>query len=211
MIKALIFDMDGVLIDSEPLWKKAIQKVMRKYGYEFSYDMCNETKGMRVDEVTQYWKHKLNASFEPNHTSEEIIEEVITLIKTEGTAMEGVFETIEKAKKKNLKLALASSSSMRIIETVLEKLEIKTHFEAIHSAENEVYGKPHPQVFISAANSLSIEPQKCLVIEDSINGVIAAKAAKMKVVAIPEKKEFQMTQFSIADNVLSTLSEITLD
>lgn len=211
MIKAILFDMDGVLIDSEPLWKKAIQKIMKDYGFDFSYAMCNETKGMRVDEVTQYWKKKLKANFESKIAAQEIIEEVISLIKREGTAMEGVIETIKNAKEKNLKIGLASSSSMKIIETVLDKLEIRSHFEAIHSAEHEEYGKPHPQVFISASISLNTLPEHCLVIEDSLNGVIAAKAAKMSVVAIPEKQEFDLPQFSIADRTIRTMKEITLD
>ncbi len=211
MIKAILFDMDGVLIDSEPLWKKAIKKVMKDYGFEFSYEMCNETKGMRVDEVTQYWKQKLNAGFDSKTAADEIIEEVISLIIKEGVAMEGVLETIQEAKSKNIKLGLASSSSMKIIETVLEKLGIKPHFETVRSAEHEEFGKPHPQVFISAAQSLSVLPEHCLVIEDSLNGVIAAKAAKMKVVAIPETQEFDMPQFSIAEEVLKSMKELTLD
>ncbi|MEN8787276.1 MAG: hexitol phosphatase HxpB [Flavobacteriales bacterium] len=211
MIKAILFDMDGVLIDSEPLWKKAIQKVMKDYGFDFSYDMCNETKGMRVDEVTHYWKQKLNASFESKKAAAEIIEQVISLIKKEGKPMEGVLDAIEEAKSKNIKLGLASSSSMKIIETVLEKLNIKSYFEAIHSAEHEEFGKPHPQVFISAAQSLGTLPENCLVIEDSLNGVIAAKAAKMKVIAIPETQEFELPQFSIADDVLKSMKNLTLD
>ncbi len=211
MTKALIFDMDGVLIDSEPLWKKAIQQVMKTYGFNFSYEMCNETKGMRVDEVTLYWKQKLNATFDSSVAAEEIINEVISLINKEGKAMEGVKETIEQANQKKIPLALASSSSMKIIQTVLEKLDIKSHFQAIHSAENERYGKPHPQVFLSAASSLSVSPENCLVIEDSLNGVIAAKAAKMKVIAIPEQQEVNLPQFSIADKVFQSMKEITLD
>ncbi len=211
MTKALIFDMDGVLIDSEPLWKKAIQLVMKTYGFNFSYEMCNETKGMRVDEVTLYWKQKLNATFDSSQAAEEIIEEVVSLINKEGKAMEGVKETIKQANQRKIPLALASSSSMKIILTVLEKLNIKSHFQAIHSAENERYGKPHPQVFLSAASSLSVLPENCLVIEDSLNGVIAAKAAKMKVIAIPEQQEVNLPQFSIADKVCQTMKEITLD
>ena len=211
MIKAILFDMDGVLIDSEPLWKKAIKKVMKGYGFDFSYEMCNETKGMRVDEVTHYWKKKLSANFESKTAANEIIEEVIFLIHKEGKPMVGVLDAIENAKNKNIKLALASSSSMKIIDTVLSKLNIKSYFDAIHSAEHEEFGKPHPQVFISAAQSLNTLPEHCLVIEDSLNGVIAAKAAKMKVIAIPEIQEFELPEFSIADVILKSMRELTLD
>lgn len=209
MTKALIFDMDGVIIDSEPLWKKAIIEVMRHYGYEFDIEMCNRTKGMRIDEVTLFWKKELNSDFDSLIVANEIIEELIVMINREGEIMPGILKTIESATNKNLKIALASSSSLKIIESVLNKLSIKKYFEVIKSAENEEYGKPHPQVFISTAKKLNVLPEECMVIEDSINGVIAAKAAKMTVIAVPEKEEIHLPQFSIADKVLENLTQLT--
>ena len=210
MTKAIIFDMDGVMIDSEPLWKLAIIKVMKSYGYDFTIQKCNETKGMRVDEVTAYWKNKLTANFDSKLIAKEIVDEVISLIYEEGKPMVGLNSVLEKAKEKKIKIGLATSSSHQIIDAVLKKLDVKEYFDAIQSAETEKYGKPHPQVFITTANKLGIEPINCLVIEDSLNGVIAAKAAKMKVIAIPEKKEFNLPQFSIANQLLKSLEEITI-
>ena len=210
MTQALIFDMDGVLIDSEPLWKKAIIQVMKRQGFAFTIEMCNRTKGMRVDEVTKFWKTELNADFDSKKVADEIVKQVIDLIKTEGIAMNGLIEVLKTAKQNNLKIGLATSSSTAIIEAVLSKLEIASYFDVVQSAENEIYGKPHPGVFITTANKLKILPENCLVIEDSLHGVIAGKAAKMKVIALPESNEVHLHKFAIADEIISSLSEITI-
>ena len=208
MIEAIIFDMDGIIIDSEPLWKKAIINVMKQVGFNFTIDMCDRTKGMRVDEVIKYWKTELNADFDSNKLSKDIVEEVIYLIKKEGEAIEGLEKVLKKAKSNNLKIALASSSPSLIINVVLKKLNIIDYFDVVQSAEKEDFGKPHPGVFITTAKKLNVSPVKCLVIEDSLNGVIAGKSAKMKVVAMPEKEEKQLNKFVIADSIVNKLTEI---
>ena len=209
MTKAIIFDMDGVIIDSEPLWKKAIIQIMNNYGYNFDIEMCNRTKGMRVDEVTLFWKEELNAPFDSKIVAEEIVEEVIRLISLDGKEMDGLEDLLKRAKSENIRIALASSSSLTIIETVLTRLNISSYFEVVQSAQKEQYGKPHPAVFITAANNLGVSPNNCIVIEDSLNGVIAGKAAKMKVVAIPEPDEQQIEKFVIADQIITSLRELT--
>ncbi len=209
MREAVIFDMDGVIIDSEPLWKKSIIHIMKQHGFDFDIDMCNRTKGMRVDEVTEFWKQELSANFDSKKTAEEIVNEVIRLILIEGEEMPGLKKLLNRIKNNNLKIALASSSSMRIIDSVLTKLEIKDYFEIIQSAEFEEYGKPHPAVFITTAKKLTIEPKNCMVIEDSFHGVLAGKAANMEVVAIPEKGESKLDKFIIADKIIESLDELT--
>ena len=207
-IKAVIFDMDGVIIDSEPLWKIAIINVMKQEGFDFTIAMCNRTKGMRMDEVSVFWKEELNANFSPKKITKDVIHELINLVKKQGKAIAGLLDLLHYFKDQNLKIALASSSSMQIINTVLEKLEIREYFEVIHSAETEEYGKPHPQVFITTANMLNISPENCLVIEDSLHGVIAGKAAKMKVIAMPEIGEPKLNKFTIADEIVNSLVDI---
>jgi sugar-phosphatase len=107
-----------------------------------------------------------------------------------------------------LKIALASSSAMSLIETVLKKLELSNVFEVVNSAEHLEYGKPHPEIFIQTAKDLGIKPGECLVIEDSFNGVLAAKAAKMQVIAIPDKEHRNDKGFVIADHILNSLKEV---
>ena len=121
--------------------------------------------------------------------------------------MEGLEYILSFFESHNITLALASSSKVQIIETVLEKLKIKNRFKLYHSAQFEKQGKPHPAVFITTAKKLGVEPSNCLVFEDSINGVISAKAAGMKVVALPDKYLTGDDKFKIADLIISSLNE----
>ncbi len=209
MIKAVIYDMDGVLIDSEPLWRKAEIESFSRVNVHLTDEMCRQTMGLRVDEVVEYWFHRFPWENTPHKEIEESIwDNVIKLVREEGTAMSGVKESLEFLKGKGMKLALASTSAMVLINTVIDKLQIRDYFEAIHSAEFEDYGKPHPGVYITTAKKLNLQPQECMAIEDSINGMIAAKAAKMKCIGIPEKDLLTDKRIGIADVVLSSLNEI---
>ena len=209
-IKAVIFDMDGLLIDSEPFWRISEIAAFKKLGYNFTDEMCQQTMGYRTDEVVQYWFEKMpwkNRSLK--EVEHDIIQGVQELIQKEGKSLPGVISILNFFKNKGLKLALASSSNMYLINAVISKLEIEQYFDEICSAEHESYGKPHPAVFITVANKLGVEPQNCLVFEDSLMGTIAAKAAKMKCVAIPDSDGQNNIQFSIADLQLKSLEEFT--
>ncbi len=212
MIKAVIFDMDGILIDSEPLWKIAEKKAFAKVGLIMSTEMCNLTMGYRINEVTDYWYERRPwEGKSKDEVTEDIIQTVIDEIKANGNELKGVKRSLRLLKEQNYKIALASSSAMRIINVVVDKLEIREYFDSICSAETEPYGKPHPAVFITAADKLKIDPHQCLVIEDSVNGVIAGKAARMKVVAIPDESLSGDKRFIIADTILPDLDHLSLD
>lgn len=209
MVSAVIFDMDGVLIDSEPLWRMAEIKAFSHVNLSLNDEMCRQTTGLRVDEVVEYWYEKFPwKNTTKKEVEEKIWESIIHLVKTEGTAKEGVYESLAFIKKQNVKLALASTSAMILINTVVEKLQLKDYFEVMCSAEFEKYGKPHPDIYISTAQQLNVHPSYCLAIEDSINGIIAAKAAKMKCIAIPDEILREDKRFGIADVTLSSLREI---
>lgn len=211
-MKAVIFDMDGVLIDSEPLWKIAEIEAFGKVGLDLTHTDCEETVGLRIDEVVKMWHGKVGWT---NKTLKEvetdIIDVLIREIRSTGKALEGVHETLEKLKSAGLKIGLATSSAQQIIDVVLDKLEIASFFEVVHSAEFEQHGKPHPAVFLTTADRLGVDPVDCLVIEDSLNGVIAAKASRMKVVAIPEKTHHFDERLKIADKILESLNHFRLE
>ena len=209
MIEAVIFDMDGLLIDSEPLWQQAEITIFKLVDIILIPSMCLQTKGLRIDEVVEYWYKKYPwDNLSQLQVQEAIVDKLIELIQTEGKALAGVNDAINYVKAQNIKIALASSSAYKIINAALEKLNLTDAFEIIYSAESEPLGKPHPGVYLTTAEKLGVSPQNCLAIEDSLNGVLAAKAAQMKCIAIPEDSEYHNPKFAIADMVLESLEQV---
>ena len=210
MIKAVIFDMDGLLIDSEPLWKEAEVAVFIGVGVPLSYEMTDQTMGLRTDEVVAYWHQRYPwTGRSPESVGAEIDGGALQLIKEKAEPKAGVEEAIGVCESMGLPMAIASSSSMAIINAVVEKLGVGHKFTVIHSAEFEAYGKPHPAVYLSAADKLGVNPGSCLAFEDSANGVLSAKAAKMHCIAVPDPELRHDKRFGIADVVVDSLLNIT--
>jgi len=205
-----IFDMDGLLINSEPLWEEAEINVFRNIGVEVTLDMCQQFKGFRVDEsIAEIYRQKPWDSRKYNFKSLEnnILNEVENLIARKGNAMPGAIDTVKNCRALGIKTAIASSSMMKIIDGAIDRLNIRDLFDYIHSGEYETYGKPHPGIFIHVAQALNIKPQDCIVFEDSLNGIIAAKAARMQCIAVPELKNLSNKKYAIADKILPCLHE----
>lgn len=168
---AVIFDMDGVLIDSEPLWKKAIIKVFATVGINLTIEDCARTVGLRLDEVVAFrfrerpWEGKTQQEI-----IDEIMQEMVHQISTHGKPITGVLESLTYFQQQGLKIALATSSFQELMECTLKTLNISSYFSSTLSAEHLPYGKPHPEVYIESAKNLNVAPERCLVIEDSFNG-----------------------------------------
>lgn len=210
-IQLFIFDMDGLLIDSEPYWKMAEKEVFGKLGLQLNDEQLRQVMGFRLNEVVKYWYNYQpweNPDFAK--TESNILTCVKQLIVLNAEAMQGVYDVLNLLKSQGHLIALASSSAMELIDVVVDKLAIRHYFDLLWSAQYETYGKPHPAIFLSVAKQLGIEASNCLVFEDAINGVIAAKAARMRCIAIPEEASFNDPRFAIADVKLNSLLEFSL-
>jgi sugar-phosphatase len=206
MIQAVIFDMDGVLIDSEPLWRIAEIEGMRSVGVQLTDEMAHTTTGLRTDEVVEHWFSRYPWTGTAHQEVEaRIVNRVMQLVNEGGVPMPGVLDVIAGLTERGYPLAVASSSSSELIHAVVAKFGISGSFRALQSAEHEPYGKPHPGVYLAAAVALGVRPAACLAFEDSVNGTIAAKAAKMRCIAIPDAISLQDRRFGIADRVLPSL------
>jgi HAD superfamily hydrolase (TIGR01509 family) len=207
-VAAVIFDMDGVLIDSEPLWHQAEIAVFGSLGVPIEPAMCRETTGLRTDEVVRYWYERFPWSSDLGSVERQLIDGVEELILAKAEPMRGVAVALGFSRRRGLQVALASSSPYRLIAAACEKLGLDEVFSVIHSAEEERLGKPHPGVYLSTASKLGVLPTHCVAIEDSVNGIIAAKAARMKCIAIPESERSNDPRLGIADLVLHSLEEL---
>jgi mannitol-1-/sugar-/sorbitol-6-/2-deoxyglucose-6-phosphatase len=205
---AAIFDMDGLLVDSEPLWHRAEVEILGGLGVPIAPTDCRRTKGMFVREVTRYWheRHPWSAPT-TDEVAVAVVDRVMALVVVEGELKPGVHRAMGLCRDHGLALAVASSSEHRLIELVLEKFGLGAAFPVACSAEDEPYGKPHPAVFLAAASRLGVAPDRCLVWEDAPAGVVAAKAARMACVAVPEPAERAQPAFAIADAVLASLDD----
>ncbi len=206
MLASALFDLDGLLIDSEPLWRCAEVELFGTVGLQMTDAECEETTGLRIDEVV-HLRHRQRPWTSPSveEVTAKIIDRTIALIRARAAAKPGVPHAITICREAGLRLLVVSSSPTRLIEAALERLAVRDHFEGIVSAEHEPYGKPHPGVFLRAASLLGVSPLDCLVLEDSLNGVIAAKAARMTCIAVPERPD---PRFALADLVLPSLEAL---
>lgn len=205
----VIFDMDGVIIDSEPFWRQAQIKELAKYQVIIDDEDCiKHTMGRRLDDIAQTWCQLYELTIAPAELRQDIMQSVVELILKQGCAKEGLYCLLEHFKKNSINIGLATSSSLPIINAVLERLSIRSFFASICSADDEKFGKPHPAVYLKAASQLQVQPEQCIVIEDSVTGMIAGLAAGMATFVVPEN--IDDPRFSIASHTFPSLAEIRM-
>lgn len=210
MIQTAIFDMDGLLIDSEPLWFEAAVEVFQPIGINLTPELYAHSVGLRTKEFVEHWFrfHAYDQQRAPG-TIQAINDVVIEKIKQKGKALPGVEFILELLKKENIGIGLATSSPSRLIDVVVDKLNIRPYFSAFTSAEHLEFGKPHPQVYLDCAVLLKSRPVDCICFEDSYYGMIAAKAARMRCVVVPHEDVRDQLRFRAADHLLHSLNEFS--
>lgn len=203
---AVIFDMDGLLIDSEPLWEQAGGALLQAYGVTLTHTQYATSTGLRTKEWLQYWFNHFQLQQSGIEQAEkDIVDAVIALIAAQGKMLPGVLYILQYFQQKGIPIGLATSSPMRLADVVLDLLQIRSYFDVVTSAENLPFGKPHPQVYMDCAAALNVHPLRCICFEDSFNGMIAAKAAKMKCVVVPAAAHLQQARWGAADLKISSL------
>jgi HAD superfamily hydrolase (TIGR01509 family) len=205
-LEAAIFDMDGLLVDSEPLWHEAEIEVLGALGVPIDVDGCRETKGMFVNDVIADWRARYPWEGEtPEEVGVRVVDAVMALVAEKGVMLPGVEAAIARCREHKLRLAVASSSQYRLIDFTLGHFGLRDAFEVVHSAEDERQGKPNPAVFLTTATKLGVDPRRCLVFEDSPAGVATARAAGMLCIAVPAPEESDQAGIANASVVLKTL------
>jgi HAD superfamily hydrolase (TIGR01509 family) len=205
-IQGVVFDFDGTIVDSEPLWQKAEIAVFENEGFTISKSEIAQTKGLAHFDSVSYWYSKAGKiSKSPALLTQELTQAVIELLKSEGQLIPGIIETLELWKSKGLPMGIASGSSMKHIKTILDKFDLNKYFNLVYSVDFERFGKPHPGIFISACKKLKIDPLFSVAFEDSFNGILSAKAARMKVVALLSDGQINDTKFDFADLKIESL------
>ncbi len=206
MLNTVIFDMDGLLVDSEPLWEEAGRETLQQFNVSLSTEQYHISTGLRTGEWIDHWFRHFGIGMEHAAAAETtIIQAAIDKISRRAATMPGATHIIDFFSSRGFKIGIASSSPMKLINIVTQKMQIDNIVQAKASAERLANGKPHPQVFLNCAALLGSPPAACICFEDSFNGMIAAKAARMKCVVVPARNQQQQPRWAAADLKLSSL------
>ncbi len=208
MINAVIFDMDGVMIDSEPLWEKTERILLARRSIDYSPDYRDKIVGLNQRDSGRL----LVDTFDLDETVDDIINERISILTSiyeeELELIPALVPLLEQLAREGYRLAVASSSPLRVVTFVLDMFSLHNHFLTVVSGDSVGNGKPHPDIYLHTAEMLGVVPAECVAIEDSINGLRSAKGAGMYCIAIPDKR-LTPEQFESADVILDSLRELT--
>ncbi|AJJ19097.1 hexitol phosphatase HxpB [Yersinia intermedia] len=210
-IKAAIFDMDGLLIDSEPLWLQAELDIFTNLGLDTSSrNSLPDTLGLRIDLVVKLWFQTMPWQGPSQaEVCNRIIARAIELVEETRPVLPGVEYALDLCRQQGLKIGLASASPLHMQERVLDMLGVRDQFDCLVSAEYLPHSKPHPEVYLNAATALGIDPLQCVTLEDSVNGMIATKAARMRSIVIPSPEYRADPRWVLSDIKLESLEQLS--
>ena len=208
---AVVFDLDGVLIESEQVWDTAREELVRERGGKWDERATTDMMGMSSKEWSSYMHDRLGVPMTPVEINHDVVRRVAAAYQDHLPLLPHAVETVQKLARR-WRLGVASSSNRPIIELVLDRMGVRNCFDTVVSSEEVANGKPAPDVYLAVAGELDIDPKDCVAIEDSTNGIKAAVAAGMRTIAVPNR------QFRPDDGVLATaaavvpsLAEVTVD
>ena len=200
-ISAAIFDLDGVLIDSEAVWNAARRQVALQHGGHWPDDAQRTMMGMSSTEWSSYMHDQLGVELAPSRISDSVVARLEQLYREQLPLLPGARDTVISFARR-WPLGLASSANRPIIELVLDLAGLKPCFTATVSSEEVPHGKPAPDVYLEVATRLEVEPSQCVAVEDSSNGIRSAASAKMTVIAVPNR------EFPPSDDALALAADV---
>jgi HAD superfamily hydrolase (TIGR01509 family) len=208
-IEAIVFDLDGVIVDSEHVWDEARRELAAERGGRWHDQASRDMMGMSSLEWSRYMHEVIGLEDPPEEISAEVVRRLEEIYRRELPLIGGAVAAVERLAER-WPLGLASSSNRELIELVLELSGLAPYFRVTVSSEEVPRGKPAPDVYLEAARRLDVAPERCAAIEDSENGIKSAKAAGMRVLAIPNP-QFPPAEeaLALADDVLGSIEELT--
>ena len=209
MIEAIVFDLDGVLVDSEHIWDEVREQLARERGGRWHENAQTDMMGMSPPEWSRYMHDMIGLPEAPEEINAEVVRRMEARYSEHMPLIDGAVEAVQRLAEA-FRLGVASSSNRRVIDAVLAEAGLAKHFEATVSSEEVARGKPAPDVFLEAARRLDVPPDCCAAVEDSGNGIRAAHAAGMRVIAIPNRRYPPADEtLALTDVVLDSLAELT--
>jgi HAD superfamily hydrolase (TIGR01509 family) len=209
VIAAIVFDMDGVIVDSEHVWDEIREGLTLERGGRWTSEAQGAMMGMSSTEWSSYMHEELGVPEPPEEINAEVVRRMMATYRSELPLIDGAVEAVERFAGR-LPLAVASSSNRPLIDLVLEVSGLAESFRVTVSSEEVTRGKPWPDVYVEAARRLRVDPLHCAAIEDSHNGILAAKAAGMRVVAIPNRRFPPKAEvLAAADVTIASIAELT--
>ncbi|WP_319557635.1 hexitol phosphatase HxpB [Thiomicrorhabdus sp.] len=211
LIEAVIFDMDGLIVDSEPHWKQAEKNVFSSLGCSVTDENQRETACLTTKAVTDYW-YELSPwkSISKREAEMAVIEEVDSLLQQNCIAKPGFFEALILCRESGIKIGLASNAPIRLCRTVISSLGCRDAFSCVLSSEQVKAGKPQPDIYLQALQTLKVKASAALALEDSPTGAMAARSAGMQVIGVPSELHYHEPMRQMADRVLDSLIELKL-
>ncbi|MFC2582683.1 MAG: HAD family hydrolase [Lachnoanaerobaculum saburreum] len=209
-IKACIFDLDGTLVDSMWMWPEIDKEYLGRFGIEYDDNLKNEIDGISFHETAVYFKNKFGISDSIEKICKDWEDMAYDKYKYEVKEKRGCQKFLEQLKSKGIKMGIATSNNRSMVDVVLESLGMKNFFEVITTSDEVKKGKPAPDVYLTTAKLLNVEPKHCLVFEDVVAGIIAGKSAGMKVCAVEDDftREVRQRKKELSDYYIDDYSEL---